>query len=174
MTITLRIATDVDLAAINARYAGIGFVPSLPGELIVIATRDGITAGQGRIVPIDTRSGELGGIHVLPQFEGRGVARCIVAFLIQQANLPVLYCLPFGELEGFYGSMGFVPVKEPGCVPEKVAQKHQWCNTNYEKPVLLLERVAASIPLAAAAVAAAEVGATARGMQHQIAAGNDL
>ena len=61
-------------------------------------------------------------------------------FLIGQANQPVLYCLPFGELEGFYASMGFSPVKEPACVPRQVMQKHQWCNVTYSKPVLLLKR----------------------------------
>jgi N-acetylglutamate synthase-like GNAT family acetyltransferase len=142
MIITLQTATDTDLAAINARYADIGFVPSHTGELIVVATLTGRTAGQGRVVPIDARSGELGGIYVLPHCQGRGVAKCIVEFLIRHTNLPVLYCLPFGELEGFYRSMGFVPVKQPDRVPQKVRQKHQWCNATYDKPVLLLERIA--------------------------------
>lgn len=142
MTITLHTATDADLAAINARYADIGFLPSDPGELIVVATLDGNSAGQGRVVPIDASSAELGGIYVLPRCEGRGVARSMVEFLICHANQPVLYCLPFAELEGFYGPMGFAPVKDPSCVPVQVAQKHQWCNATYHKPVLLLERVA--------------------------------
>jgi N-acetylglutamate synthase-like GNAT family acetyltransferase len=141
MTITLHIAADADLAAINARYADIGFVPSHSGELIVVATLDGVTVGQGRVVPLDASSGELGGIYVLPGYEGRGAARRIVEFLIRHSNLQVLYCLPFGELEGFYSSMGFAAVKKPGDVPEKVFQKHQWCNATYHKAVLLLERV---------------------------------
>jgi GNAT superfamily N-acetyltransferase len=141
MEMTLHIAADAELAAVNARYADIGFVPSQAGELIVVATLDGVTAGQGRVVPIDARSGELGGIYVLPCCEGRGVARRIVEFLIRHANLPVLYCLPFGELIGFYASMGFAVVDEPGRVPQMVRQKHQWCNATYEKPVLLLKRV---------------------------------
>jgi GNAT superfamily N-acetyltransferase len=142
MTITLRNATCHDLAAVNERYADIGFVPSCAGELIVIATLAGCAAGQGRVVPVDARSGELGGIYVLPQSQGRGVARRIVDFLIQHANLPVLYCLPFGELQDFYRSMGFVPVRQRDGVPLQVLQKHQWCNATYDKPVLLLERVA--------------------------------
>jgi GNAT superfamily N-acetyltransferase len=142
MTITLRTATDTDLAAVNARYADIGFVPSGAGELIVIATLAGCTAGQGRVVPVDATSGELGGIYVLPHCEGRGVARRIVDFLIRHTNLPVLYCLPFGELQDFYRSMEFVPVREPDRVPRQVLRKHQWCNATYDKPVLLLQRIA--------------------------------
>lgn len=142
MTITLHTATDADLAAVNARYTEIGFVASHAGELVVVATLAGDTAGQGRVVPIDSRSGELGGIYVLPHCRGHGVAKRIVDFLIQHTNLPVLYCLPFAELEGFYRSMGFVPVKQPDRVPQQVMQKHQWCNATYDKPVLLLERIA--------------------------------
>ena len=142
MTILLQIATDNDLAVINARYADIGFVPSHAGELIVIVTLAGGPAGQGRVVPIDSSSGELGGIYVLPHCQGRGVAKRIVDFLIQHTNLPVLYCLPFAELEGFYRSMGFVQVKQRDRVPQQVLQKHQWCNATYDKPVLLLERIA--------------------------------
>jgi GNAT superfamily N-acetyltransferase len=143
MTVTLRTATDADLAAVNARYADIGFVPSHAGELIVIATLSACTAGQGRIVPVDAASGELGGIYVLPHCQGHGVARRIVEFLIHHTTLPVLYCLPFGELQDFYRSMGFVPVKHRDRVPQQVVQKHQWCNATYDKPVLLLERIAA-------------------------------
>jgi N-acetylglutamate synthase-like GNAT family acetyltransferase len=142
MTVTLRTATGNDLAAINARYADIGFLPSCAGELIVIAALAGRTAGQGRVVPVDARSGELGGIYVLPHCQGRGVARRIVGFLIDQADLPVLYCLPFGELQDFYRSMGFVPVSQRDGVPRQVLQKLQWCNATYDKPVLLLERIA--------------------------------
>ena len=142
MTITLNIITDNDLPAINARYAEIGFVPSHAGELIVVATLAGDTAGQGRVVPIDATSGELGGIYVLPHYQGRGVAKRVVEFLIRHTDLPVLYCLPFAELEGFYRSMGFLPVMQQDGVPQQVLQKHQWCNATYDKPVLLLERSA--------------------------------
>ena len=143
MTVTLRTATATDLAAVNARYADIGFVPSHAGELIVIAALSGCTAGQGRIVPVDARRGELGGIYVLPDCQGFGIARRIVDFLIRQTELPVLYCLPFGELQDFYRSMEFVPVKQQDRVPQQVLQKHRWCNATYDKPVLLLERIAA-------------------------------
>ncbi|MES2152486.1 MAG: GNAT family N-acetyltransferase [Pseudomonadota bacterium] len=143
MTIILNSATDADLVAINERYADIGFVPSHADELIVVATLAGGTAGQGRVVPIDAKSGELGGIYVLPHCQGRGVAKRIVDFLIHHTNLPVLYCLPFAELEGFYRSMGFVSVKQRDQVPLQVLQKHQWCNATYDKPVLLLERIVA-------------------------------
>lgn len=61
MQISLRIATNADLAIVNERYAEIDFVPSLAGELIVLATDGDNIVGQGRVVTIDTESGELGG-----------------------------------------------------------------------------------------------------------------
>lgn len=140
MTITLNTATASDLAAINERYTDIGFLPSHEGELIVVAKLAGGTAGQGRVVPIDAKSGELGGIYVLPHCQGRGIAKRIVDFLIHNTNLPVLYCLPFADLEGFYRSMGFVSVRQRDQIPLQVLQKHQWCIATYDKPVLLLER----------------------------------
>ena len=72
MTITLRTSTDGDLAAVNARYADIGFVPSRAGELIVIATLSGRVAGQGRVVAVDASSGELVASTSCPT--ARGVA----------------------------------------------------------------------------------------------------
>jgi hypothetical protein len=143
MTITLHIATATDFDAINARYTDIGFVPSQAGELVVVAMLAGDIAGQGRVVPIDLRSGELGGIYVLQHYRGHGIAKRIVDFLIGHANLPVLYCLPFAELEDFYCSMGFASVKQHDQIPQQVLQKHQWCNATYDKPVLLLEKIAA-------------------------------
>lgn len=92
-------------------------------------------------MPVDARSGELGGTYVLPDFQGRGVARRIVDFLIHHTQLPVLYCLPFGQMQNFHRLMGFVPVTQQDRVPQQVLQKHQWCNANYDKPVLLLERI---------------------------------
>lgn len=140
MTITLHLGETADLAAINSRYASVDFVPSLDGELIVIARDNGAVCGQGRVVPIDADSGELGGILVLPEFEGRGVARRTVQYLIDHAEQKRLYCLPFAELAGFYGGMGFSPVQDCGEVPLKVIEKYRWCEQQYKKRVLLLER----------------------------------
>ncbi|MFW2746888.1 hypothetical protein ACN6QP_19145, partial [Acinetobacter baumannii] len=95
---------------------------------------------RGRVVGIDANSGELGGIYVFPGNEGLGIARKVVDFLIKNSDFSMLYCLPFAELEGFYGSMGFAAVKDMAQVPEAVLKKHEWCNSNYDKPVLLLER----------------------------------
>ncbi|MFJ5331180.1 GNAT family N-acetyltransferase [Pectobacterium versatile] len=140
MEISLRVATTADLAAVNKRYAEVDFVPSHEGELIVLAFCDGNIVGQGRAGTVDAESGELGGIYVFPGNEGLGIARKVVDFLIKNSDFSVLYCLPFANLEGFYGSMGFAPVKDMEKVPQDVIKKHQWCNSNYDKPILLLER----------------------------------
>jgi N-acetylglutamate synthase-like GNAT family acetyltransferase len=140
MTLTLRAATATDLAGINDRYDQIGFVPSRTHEGIVLAEQDGAVAGQGRIVPVDAMHGELGGIHVLPQFAGAGIARHIVAHLLGQTSLRTLYCIPFSDLGPFYISMGFRPVVDDAGVPAPVLEKYRWCQSAYEQPVLLLVR----------------------------------
>ena len=140
MTVTLRAADAADLAAINARYADIDFLPSHAGELMVVAEWDGDICGQGRVVPVGDDSGELGGIFVLPAFEGRGIARSLVDWLILQSRWRVLYCLPFAELADFYGEMGFVSVTNDAGVPGAVLEKHRWCQGAYDKPVLLMRR----------------------------------
>ena len=140
MEISLRFAPPADLKVINERYAEIDFVPSHDDELIVLASIDEKIVGQGRVVGIDANSGELGGIYVFPGNEGLGIARKVVDFLIKNSDFSMLYCLPFVELEGFYGSMCFADVKDMAQVPEAVLKKHEWCNSNYDKPVLLLER----------------------------------
>lgn len=139
MEIYLRLVTTNELAAVNRRYDEIGFVASHEGELIVLASHDEKVLGQGRVVKIDAENGELGGIYVFPGNEGLGIARRIVDFLIKNAELSILYCLPFAELEGFYRSMGFRPVTGMDKIPEAVTKKHQWCNVTYDKPVLLLK-----------------------------------
>ncbi|HEM7136860.1 TPA: GNAT family N-acetyltransferase [Acinetobacter baumannii] len=140
MEISLRFANTADLKAINERYAEIDFVPSHDDELIVLASISEKTVGQGRVVGIDANSGELGGIYVFPGNEGLGIARKVVDFLIKNSDFSMLYCLPFAELEGFYGSMGFAAVNDMAQVPKAILKKHEWCNSNYDKPVLLLER----------------------------------
>ncbi len=117
MEISLRFAPPADLKVINERYAEIDFVPSHAGELIVLASIDEKIVGQGRVVGIDANSGELGGIYVFPGNEGLGIARKVVDFLIKNSDFSMLYCLPFAELEGFYGSMGLIYAELSGDFP---------------------------------------------------------
>lgn len=55
-------------------------------------------------------------------------------------NYKNIYCLPFGHLQSFYQSHGFIPVVDQSVVPEEVVKKHRWCNETYkEKTTLLME-----------------------------------
>jgi GNAT superfamily N-acetyltransferase len=132
-----------DLAWANARYAEIDFLPSKAADLIAIASVDGVAAGLGRVVDVADGEGELGGMYVLDGFKGLGLARQIIAFLLNNSHCRTLYCLPFAELAAVYQSMGFLSVAGAAAhaaVPEAVAAKHRWCNTHYGRPVLLLRR----------------------------------
>ncbi|MES2298666.1 MAG: GNAT family N-acetyltransferase [Pseudomonadota bacterium] len=138
--VTLRRAEPGELEWINARYAQVDFLPSSDADLVALATLDGVPAGLGRIVPVGADAGELGGMLVFEQFQGCGLARRIIDFLLQQTRYATLYCLPFAELEDLYASMGFARAPAGADLPDHVAHKYRWCNEHYPKPVLLMQR----------------------------------
>lgn len=123
-----------------ARYAEIGFAPSGEEDLLVIAEAGGERAGLGRLVAVGGGEAELGGIYVLPEHRGGGVARRIVAGLIERSPYRRLYCIPFVPLEGFYRSCGFHSPPPGLCIPERIQAKLAWCDGRYPDPVCLLVR----------------------------------
>lgn len=140
---TFRLAQANDLDWVNARYAAIDFVPSPPTDQVIIAACAGEPAGLGRVVPLAPGIGELGGMLVFEPFQGRGLAKAIIASLCALPGFDTLYCLPFAELEAMYAAMGFARAADDGAVPPQVSKKYRWCNEHYGKPVLLMRRAAA-------------------------------
>lgn len=140
--ITVRPRSESELAWANERYAEIRFVPSSTQDLVAIAEIGGARAALGRLVPVEDSTGELGGIYVLPEFRGRGVAAAIVAWLIGHSPYQQLFCIPFSHLESFYRGFGFEPVPPGAAVPATVAGKVAWCAQHYPDRVSLLVRAA--------------------------------
>ena len=140
-TVQVRQASPEEIDWINERYDEVGFIHSdLARECVAIAEVDGVRAGIGRLVRVDPATAELGGMFVLTEFRGQGVADVIVRFLMNQSGIySTIYCLPFPHLSDFYQRFGFVPCHEPSSVPEEVRSKHAWCNTDahYPYPTLL-------------------------------------
>lgn len=130
----VRRALKAEILWINAKYQEIGFVVShFEREFIAIAELESQKAGIGRLVDIDARNQELGGIYVLPEFRKHGLARDIVGFLLQnKRDAAQIFCLPFEHLANFYASFGFRPVSANDHIPDEVRKKHQWCNENKE------------------------------------------
>jgi N-acetylglutamate synthase-like GNAT family acetyltransferase len=139
IAITLRIPTPAELAWINERYREIDFLPSAPNDYVAMAEVDGKPAGLGRIVEIAGRVGELGGMVVFDGFRGTGLAKEIVALLLETPGYDHLYCLPFARLEPLYASFGFRRVADLAGVPAKALDKYRWCAEFYPEPVLLME-----------------------------------
>ncbi|QDQ26031.1 GNAT family N-acetyltransferase [Chitinimonas arctica] len=134
-TITVRAAHPDELDWVNQRYSEVDFVASKPGDSIAIAEVDGVPAGIGRVVSVGSRTAELGGMYVFDQYQGLGLSRKIITWLIDRPEFDELYCLPFENLHGLYASMGFALSES---APEEVAAKHRWCNEHYAKRVLLM------------------------------------
>jgi GNAT superfamily N-acetyltransferase len=140
MTLRIHQARPDELAWVNAQYARIDFVCSTEDDWIAVAEMDGTKAGIGRIVPVDSESGELGGMYVLQEFRGKSVARKLISFLLRNSPFPLLYCIPFAHLDGLYRGMGFEPVTNPEAAPRKVLEKYRWCLSHYPQPVSLLQQ----------------------------------
>ena len=139
----LRLATPADESWINERYQSVHFqLSDLARDLMVVAEVDGVTAGIGRLVPAGDRACELGGMHVLEEFRGRGVARAIIEELLRHANGRDVYCIPFAELEPIYAGAGFVRIEPDGALPGYVREKLDWCEREIPaRPVILMKLV---------------------------------
>lgn len=139
--IIVRKAEYNELTWINSKYEEVDFVKSdYQNEFIVIAEIENQKAGLGRLVKIDNQNSELGGIYVLHEFRKMGVAESIVGYLC--VNNPfketTIWCLPFENLETFYTKFGFT--SDSANPPKEIAKKIDWCNTKYDKKVLLLSK----------------------------------
>ncbi|CAL2090795.1 GNAT family N-acetyltransferase [Tenacibaculum sp. 190524A02b] len=133
-----------ELNWINKMYNEANFVSSdFNCEFIVIAEIANEKAGLGRLVKIDENNVELGGIYVLPDYRGKGVAGKVVDYLCK--NNPyqnaTIWCLPFENLLSFYEKFGFSKEIEV-VIPYKIENKYNWCNieANYTEKVLLLNK----------------------------------
>lgn len=141
--IALREARPADEQWINDRYRSIGFHTSdLAQELVLIAEVDGVAAGMGRLVPAGEDAFELGGMHVLAEYRGRGLARRIIDELLRRAAGKSVYCIPFAELEPIYAAAGFVRTEASAEDPPYVHEKLEWCAREIpERAVILMKHV---------------------------------
>lgn len=132
----LRTARADETEWINARYAEVRFLPSdLAREVVVIAEIDGEPAGLGRLVDVDERSCELGGMLVFDRFRGRGVARALIDELLRHTRGRDAWCIPFADLEPLYASAGFTRCED---APRPIREKLEWCQRTYDRPVVLM------------------------------------
>jgi len=138
----IRRAYPHEEAWINEQYKEVGFLPSdLAREFVAIAEHAGLRAALGRLVPIGADCAELGGIYVLPEFRGLGLATEMVSHLLRQGvGHEKIFCLPFAHLVQLYAGLGFRPCEETEEIPRAVRDKLRWCNSQYEHPTLLLVR----------------------------------
>ncbi len=136
----IRTATKSEMDWVNQRYKEAEFVSSsFEQELIAIAEYNNEKAGLGRLVKIDDKICELGGMYVLAAYRGKGIAAEIVKFLLSHAKLgQTIYCIPFEHLTGFYQNWGFAPCSNLEYVPSKLLAKYQWCKEKYTQSTSLL------------------------------------
>ena len=139
-TVTLRQALSEEMNWINDRYDEVNFKRShYDQEVIAIAEVNGERAELGRLVTMDDRTLKLGGMYVLGNYRGHGIAGKIIEFLLQRVRSgQQVFCIPFISMQSLYYRYGFVPVSKQDNIPLPILEKHNWCNQTYEQKTLLL------------------------------------
>lgn len=138
--IQLRLANRSEIKWINECYDKVNFIHSnYDKEIIAIAEYNGQKVGLGRLVTIDDDTFELGGIYVVESFRGKGIAKEVVRFLLNQAKpYQTIYCIPFEHLVPFYQKFGFIQCINLEMVPKDLLKKFNWCKEKYNNPTSLL------------------------------------
>lgn len=138
--IQVRQGKKSEIGWINQCYDEVGFIHSnFDKEIIAIAEFKGQKAGLGRLVRVDEKHLELGGMYVLDSFRGKGIAKEIVRFLLKHVYpFQTVYCIPFEHLVPFYQQFGFIPCDNLDQVPKEVLEKYLWCKEKYPDPTALL------------------------------------
>lgn len=137
----IRWCREGEINWVNDQYEKIDFKPSrLDTDRIAIAFSNKEAVGLGRLCKVERLVFELGGMFVQPAYQGQGIARKIVRFLLKERGEGRVYCLPFAHLRNFYEGEGFEEVskEEFSNVPPQILEKYRWCNTTYSHDVLLL------------------------------------
>lgn len=132
-----------DIKWVNEMYDQVQFPHSnFENEFIAIAEINQEKIGLGRIININDKNAEMGGMYVLEPFRSFGASTKIIEFLLENnKNYENIFCLPFEKLKDYYGKFGFelLAENEYSKVPEKILKKHKWCNETFEDKVLLLK-----------------------------------
>lgn len=120
---------EQQLERANAVYDDLDFLPSAAerDETLGALSASELVA-LGRLSRHMDGALEVGGFWVRPDHRGRGLARRLVAEVIERVPEGVTtYCLPFDELVGFYGSFGMERVAEDSPLPASIAGKRSHC-----------------------------------------------
>lgn len=136
----LRTAEASEIGWVNNCYDQVEFVHSdFDNEVIAIAEFDQKKAGLGRLVKVDEKNLELGGMYVFEAFRCKGIAKELVKFLLTYIELfQTVYCIPFEHLLPLYKQCGFTSCSNLDSVPQKILDKYCWCQEKYSNPTSLL------------------------------------
>lgn len=124
----------------NAIFATVPFQPSVPGrDRTFAASEDGALVGLARIQRWTPQDWEIGGFWVRPDQRGRGLARALVAHvldeLLEERGDTSVWCIPFEHLTPFYASFGMELVEDLSGVPEVIRAKLDFCATRAREGV---------------------------------------
>lgn len=140
--IAIRDLRDSERAWADAQYRAIQFATTPPESVALVAELAGQRVGLGRLVAHGPGVLELGGIWTDEAARGRGVARAMVAALLDRrdriGHTGRLWCIPFAHLATFYQSFGFAVSPPPW--PPPIAAKVADCIAHALPEVVVLAR----------------------------------
>lgn len=143
MKLITRSAKQEEMDWINGEYQKIHFpLSNFDNELIVIAELKGERVGLGRLITVDPQHGEIGGIYVLEEHRGQGIARQITNHLIEASKrFEKTFLFSYERSHPHYKKFGFelTPEDEIAAAPQYIVNKLKWCNDEYDEVVLLQE-----------------------------------
>lgn len=86
-------------------------------RFVLAVDDDGNVVGCGQLKPHSDGSVELASIAVIPEYQGRGIARMIIQHLLAQHPQSPLYLMCRSVLQPFYEKFGFRPATEDEMPP---------------------------------------------------------
>jgi len=111
MLIEIRHATAEDISRVLNFYAERRYGGGIrPEDAVLLAEHDGEVVG---IVRLTTEEGVvvLRGMQVHPRFQRQGIGKRLLANVADELNGRGCFCIPYAHLAGFYGGIGFRPIK---------------------------------------------------------------
>ncbi len=138
-TFSIHEASEAEHSDIAAFYECCGYQGGLrDNDTILLAVRAGSIIGVARLCS-EHRVVVLRGMQVLPDFQRQGVGLGLLDKCLSRANDAICYCIPWANLEQFYGSAGFErcePEDVPGFLSERFSGYLQ-----EGRDVILMQRV---------------------------------
>lgn len=107
----VELARVIELAPLGRRDIGKLETAFRNSEMRCFAYYDGKLIGAGRGISDGALRAAIYDVVVLPQYQGKGIGRMIMKYLLERANAEIIMLFANPGKEPFYGKIGFRKMK---------------------------------------------------------------